>query len=124
MSWQEYVDNNLVGAGFKDAALIGHDGGIWATSKGLGLQGTEGKNIADNFTKQTFPANGIVVGGKKYMALKSDERSAYGKLGAGGIICVKTKSAFIIGVFDDKLQPGAAANTAEKLADYLIEQGY
>ncbi|KAK5580335.1 hypothetical protein RB653_000351 [Dictyostelium firmibasis] len=122
MTWQAYVDNNLVGAGFAHACLIGHDGSVWATSTGFSLQGTEGKAIAALFAKDGGAfATGIIVGGKKHMAIKSDTRSAYGKLGAGGVVCVKTATGIIVAVYDDKLQPGAAANIAEKLADYLIE---
>lgn len=33
MSWQGYVDNNLVGTGkITQAAIIGLKGGVWATS--------------------------------------------------------------------------------------------
>ena len=36
MSWQAYVDNNLVGTGnVKQAALLGHDGTVWASSEGF-----------------------------------------------------------------------------------------
>ena len=31
MSWQTYVDSNLVGSGnFISAAIMGHDGSLWA----------------------------------------------------------------------------------------------
>jgi len=43
---------------------------------------------------------------------------------AGGVCCVKTGKCVLVGAYDDKVQPGAAANVVEKLADYLIEQGY
>ena len=58
------------------------------------------------------------------MALKCDDRSIYGKKGAAGVVIVKTGKAVIISVYDDKIQPGNCANTTEKLADYLIGQGY
>ncbi|KAN0040255.1 hypothetical protein ACTA71_012145 [Dictyostelium dimigraforme] len=122
MSWQQYVDSNLVGAGFASACLIGLDGGVWATSTNFSLQGTEGKNIVALFAKDGAAfATGIHVAGKKYMAIKSEARSVYGKLGAGGVVCVKTTTGVIVAVYDDKLQPGAAVNIAEKLADYLID---
>ncbi|KAM9985939.1 hypothetical protein ACTFIZ_002252 [Dictyostelium cf. discoideum] len=121
MTWQAYVDNNLLGAGFVSAALLGNtDGSVWATSAGFSV--TEGKAIVAAFAKDGAAfSTGLHVAGKKYMAIKSDTRSAYGKLGAGGVVCVKTLTCIIVAVYDDKLQPGAAANIAEKLADYLIE---
>jgi profilin len=39
MSWQAYVDTNLVGTGkLTLAAIHGHDGNVWATSKGLAVR--------------------------------------------------------------------------------------
>jgi len=36
MSWQGYVDTNLVGTGrVSKAAIIGLKGGVWATSSGF-----------------------------------------------------------------------------------------
>jgi profilin len=39
-------------------------------------------------------------------------------------VTVKTVKAILIGLYDDKIQPGQAANVVEKLADYLIDSGY
>jgi profilin len=37
---------------------------------------------------------------------------------------VRTGQAILIGVYNESAQPGNATNTVEKLADYLIENGY
>lgn len=37
---------------------------------------------------------------------------------------VKTKQALLIGHYPENVQPGQAATTVEKLADYLIGVGY
>jgi len=38
MSWQAYVDTNLVGTKkVAKAAIFGHDGTLWATSKGFNV---------------------------------------------------------------------------------------
>ena len=59
------------------------------------------------FTDATaIRANGLIIGGEKYIALRADDRSVYGKKGAGGVICVKTKLAILVGVYDEKTQPG------------------
>ncbi|KAM9991051.1 hypothetical protein ACTFIY_007056 [Dictyostelium cf. discoideum] len=84
---------SILGAGFIQAALLGNTDGSGS--------------ICDHSA------------GFKYY--RSDTRFAYGKLGAGGVVCVKTSTGIIVAVYDDKLQPGAAANIAEKLADYLIQ---
>ncbi|GAM24410.1 hypothetical protein SAMD00019534_075850 [Acytostelium subglobosum LB1] len=125
MSWQSYVDTSLVGAGFVNALILGTDGSTWATSKGFALKAGEEKTIVANFTSpDKFTANGIIVAGVKYLALKTDTRSVYGKQGTGGIVLVKTGKCVLIAVYNDKLTPGAAANIVEKLGDYLIDAGY
>eukprot|EP01132_Coremiostelium_polycephalum_P007852 gene7852-9666_t len=126
MSWQTYVDSNLLGAGFTQAIIIGNtDGGVWATSAGFSLKGTEATDFVKNFNDPSqFSAKGIVANGVKYFTLKADNRSAYGKKDAGGVIAVKTGKAILIGVYGDKLQAGAAANIVEKLGDYLIDSGF
>ena len=44
--------------------------------------------------------------------------------GREGIVIVKTKQALLIGHYPENVQPGQAATTVEKLADYLIGVGY
>jgi len=81
--------------------------------------------LANNFKNPSAAqGTGITAGGVKYLTLKADDRSIYGKKGTGGIVTVKTAQAVIVGVYKEGTQPGAAANTFEKVADYLIENGY
>ena len=41
MSWQAYVDTNLLGTGkVQRAAIFGHDGSCWATSAGFSVSTT------------------------------------------------------------------------------------
>eukprot|EP01101_Sappina_pedata_P008198 TRINITY_DN44_c0_g1_i4.p3 TRINITY_DN44_c0_g1~~TRINITY_DN44_c0_g1_i4.p3 ORF type:complete len:127 (+),score=72.79 TRINITY_DN44_c0_g1_i4:63-443(+) len=126
MSWQSYVDDSLVGAGHvHKAALLGHDGNTWATSAGFAVTPTEGAALAALFNT---PANafstGITAAGTKYLALKADGRPIYGKKGSSGVLVVKTGQAIIVGVYNEGIQPGAAVNGVEKVADYLVENGY
>ncbi|KAG5457039.1 MAG: profilin, partial [Olpidium bornovanus] len=44
--------------------------------------------------------------------------------GASGVICVKTNKAVLIGIYNEKTQPGEAAQVVEVLADYLISLDY
>jgi len=126
MSWQTYVDQNLVGTkAVAKAAILGHDGNKWAATAGFNVSAEEGKKLFQAYKDPSgIRAQGIHLAGSKYLALRADDRSVYGKQGAGGVITVKTNKAILIGVYDDKSQPGQAANVVEKLADYLIEQGY
>jgi len=126
MSWQTYVDNNLVGSGhLKQAAIFGHDGGQWATSSGFTVNATEVKTLVGSYKDPTnIRANGLHLAGTKYFVLKADDRSIYGKKGSAGCITVKTSKAVLVGIYDETQQPGAAANVVEKVADYLINSGY
>lgn len=124
--WQAYVDNNLVGTkNLTQAAIIGIDGSIWAISSGFTVSQQDGKILVAAFQDPSgIRAKGIFLNGVKYLVLRADERSIYGKKGSAGCVCVKTKQAVLIGIYNENIQPGQAANTVEKLADYLIDAGY
>ncbi|KAG5634794.1 hypothetical protein H0H81_000762, partial [Sphagnurus paluster] len=121
-----YVDDELMASGqLSNAAILSaSDGGTLAHNQGWTLRPGEGaglvalyRNPADAFAK------GITVGGIKYMAIKADSRSIYGKKGATGVVLVKTNQAILIGCYNDRQQPGNAAFQVEKLADFLIDNG-
>src|SRR3990167_3918347 len=98
MSWQAYVDTNLVGTGcVTKAAIVGHNGGAWAASAGFNVSADEAKKVFSGFSSpDTIRASGAHVAGVKYMVIRADDRSIYGKKGAGGVCCVKTTQAILI----------------------------
>jgi len=126
MSWQAYVDSNLVGSGhIAKASILGADGSTWATSAGFAVSLDEGKKLAAGFKDAGgLRTSGLHVAGEKYLVIKADDRSIYGKKGAGGIAAVKTAQGILVGVYKEGTQPGQATTTVEKLADYLIDNGY
>ncbi|KAK9720931.1 profilin, required for normal timing of actin polymerization in response to thermal stress [Basidiobolus ranarum] len=126
MSWQAYVDQNLVGTGaITMAAIYGAQGGVWAASPNFALQGNEFNDLLRAYQDPSgIRANGLYVAGKKYFALNADSRSIYGKQGAGGVICVKTAQAILICLYGDGVAPGEATKVVESLADYFISVGY
>ena len=81
MSWQAYVDTNLVGTGsVTKACIIGHDGSVWATSAGFSIVGDEGTKLVGGFTNPGgLRASGLYLAGDKYFVLRADDRSIYGK---------------------------------------------
>merc|ERR1712137_876651 len=97
MSWQAYVDQQLVGTGhISRGAILGLDGSQWAATAGFGVG--EGKQLADLFNNPNNAyASGIHVSGTKYLAVKADNRSIYGKKGAAGCCCVKTNQCVLVG---------------------------
>ncbi|KAF5354176.1 hypothetical protein D9756_007081 [Leucocoprinus leucothites] len=126
MSWQEYVDKNLVGSGrIAKAAILGLQGGVWSKSPGFEISPKEQKDIVDGFTNaDNIQASGIRAAQEKYLTLRADGRSIYGKKGADGIVLVKTKQAVLVGVYEAPTQAGEATPIVEGLADYLIGVGY
>jgi len=126
MSWQSYVDEQLVGTGhLAQGCIIGLDGSVWAQSPGFTLKAGEGQSVSALFKNpQNVFAAGITISGIKYLGIKGDERSVYGKKGASGVVTVKTTQCILIGLYNDQQQPGNASLSVEKLADYLIENGY
>ncbi|UZJ52684.1 hypothetical protein CBS101457_002004 [Exobasidium rhododendri] len=126
MSWQSYVDTNLVGTGsLTSAAIVGVKGGVWASSAGFTVSPQEITSLVKGFDDPTpLQAGGIHVNGKKYFALMATDRSIYGKQGADGLICVKTNQAVLITHYASPILPGQATKVVESLADYLIGLGY
>jgi len=85
----------------------------------------QGTTLAGAFNNaDAIRAGGFDLAGVHYVTLRADDRSIYGKKGAAGVITVKTSKAILVGVYNEKIQPGTAANVVEKLADYLIGQGF
>ncbi|KAF8603608.1 profilin [Ceratobasidium sp. AG-I] len=126
MSWQAYVDNNLVGSGkVHRAAILGQQGGVWATSPGFTLSAEEQKAcIALLNSPEQAQASGVKLCGNKYFALQVDARKFYGKKAADGCVIVKTKQAILVTAHSAPIQLAESATVVETLADYLISVNY
>ena len=61
MSWQGYVDNNLVGTGkVSSACIVGLKGGVWASSPSLNLSTEEQHAIIQGLADPShLQANGV-----------------------------------------------------------------
>ncbi|TFK50508.1 profilin [Heliocybe sulcata] len=126
MSWQAYVDTNLVGTGkVTKAAILGQAGGVWASSPGYSLSPEEQSTIVKAFSNQeATQASGVRLAGQKFFTLQVNDRSIYGKKAADGCVVVKTKQAVIVAEYAAPIQAGEATTVVEGLADYLIGVGY
>ncbi|KAI8086647.1 profilin [Halteromyces radiatus] len=122
MSWQQYVDNNLIGTGqVSEAAIYGLNGTLWAASANFKLSTPEINELIKGFSdSDAIQASGIHINGIKYLTLRADDRSIYAKKGADGACVVKTNQAILIGVYKEGIQPGSCTKVVEGLADYLI----
>ncbi|EMC93045.1 hypothetical protein BAUCODRAFT_151416 [Baudoinia panamericana UAMH 10762] len=122
----------LVGTGSVDrAAIFSADGtSAWATSPKFNIQPKEMQEIVAAYRDpgkdgvKQVQSTGLHVAGERFVVLKADERSIYGKKGREGIVIVKTKQALLVAHYPESVQPGTAANTVETLGDYLIKVGY
>ncbi|KAN0025480.1 hypothetical protein ACTFIU_003741 [Dictyostelium citrinum] len=126
MTWQEYIDTNLIGSGFISAQILSSaDGSSWANSNGFSVSATEAQHILSCFKDSNkASAMGITINNVKNFVLKADDKSIYAKKDAGGVVLVKTNQTILVAVYNSNLQPGAAANACEALGDYLREQGF
>lgn len=116
-----------MGTGKVDKAVIYSRAGdsIWATSGGLSLQPKEISEIVQGFDNPSgLQSNGLHVQGQKFMLLRADSRSIYGRHDAEGIICVRTKQTVLIAHYPPSVQAGEATKIVEQLADYLISVQY
>ncbi|KAL1552376.1 Profilin-3 [Salvia divinorum] len=130
MSWQNYVDDHLMcdidGAHLTSAAIIGHDGVVWAKSDFFPqFKVEEIAAIMEDFEEPgKLAPTGLHLGGIKYMVIQGEPGDVIrGKKGAGGITVKKTNLALLVGIYDEPMTPGQCNVVVERIGDYLIEQG-
>ncbi|KAF8342723.1 profilin, partial [Cantharellus anzutake] len=121
-----YVDTHLIGSGkVSRAAIIGRQGGVWASSAGFDLSAQEQTEIIQALAnKESVQSKGIRAAGVKYFYTDATERSIYGKKGPDGIVLVQTSQAILVAIYLAPIQGPEAINVVEKLADYLISVNY
>nr|ALS04482.1 profilin [Acartia pacifica] len=126
MSWQSYVDDQLIGTKVvEDAIICGHDGNIWASSPGIKATPEELKKMINNIgNAEVLATNGVTLGGIKYMYLSGTEKVIRAKKEKAGIHVMKTVQAVIVARYADPVVPEQCAIVTEKLGDYLISVGY
>ncbi|XP_009622655.1 profilin-3 [Nicotiana tomentosiformis] len=133
MSWQTYVDDHLMadfdgqGQHLAAAAILGHDGSVWAQSPAFPeFKPEEITNIMKDFDEPGFLApTGLFLCGTKYMVIQGEPGAVIrGKKGSGGITIKKTNQALIFGIYEEPVTPGQCNMVVEKIGDYLVDQGY
>ncbi|KAF9927843.1 hypothetical protein BGZ65_006573 [Modicella reniformis] len=127
MSWQQYVDDTLIGSGkVAKAAILGHDGSIWASTPDFKIPPAEGQKLEQAFTStDDIAANGLYLLSKKYIYLrKPQENVIYAREGSNGVVCYKSSQCVIIGYYDEHHSAGNCNQIVENLGDYLLAQGF
>ncbi|XP_070500427.1 profilin [Chironomus tepperi] len=126
MSWQDYVDNQLIASQcVSKACIAGHDGGVWAKSEGFDITKEELAKLVQGFDKtEILTSGGVTLAGQRHIYLSGTDRVVRAKLGKTGVHCMKTQQAVIVAIYEEPVQPQQAASVVEKLGDYLITCGY
>ena len=126
MSWQDYIDKQLLASRcVTQAAIAGHDGTIWAKSEGFDATREELAKLVQGFEKQDIlQSSGVTLAGSRYIYLSGTDRVVRAKLGKVGVHCMKTTQTVVVSLYQDPIQPQQAASVVEKLGDYLITCGY
>ncbi|XP_023325264.1 profilin, partial [Eurytemora carolleeae] len=111
MSWQSYVDDQLLATKVVTKAVIaGHDGSIWATSEGFKVTTEDIKKILANFENRDLLAqNGITVAETRYIYLSSTDRVLRARKGNSGVHVMKTEQAVIICQYEEPVVPEQCA---------------
>ena len=134
MSWEAYVDGQLLGTGtVSHGAILGLDGAVWAAKSTAGAWAlTEGPAFAALFASECRGQN-VTVGGDSYMVVNQSQDAPptiYLKKGSSGGASMKCNKCIVLGVYrnpeqgDPTYQAGKCNTAVGKLADYLIENEY
>jgi len=126
MSWQEYIDKQLMASGVvKHAVIAGHDGIIWAKSDKFNPIDDDMISVFKGFgDKGLLQTSGLTIGGERYIYLSGDDKIIRAKKGKIGVHCMKTKQAVVVALYEDPVQPQQCATVVEKLGEYLESCGY
>ncbi|KAG2346449.1 Profilin/allergen [Suillus weaverae] len=133
MSWQTYVDSNLVGTGrVTQAAILGKAGGVWAKSSEITISPEEQKAITAAFTnKAAVQASGFRVDKQKYFFLSSDTYGedpnlivVQGKKQADGAVLAQTKQAILVVTYKFPQTAQDAGMIVTSLGTYLAGLNY
>ncbi|KAG2351761.1 profilin [Suillus spraguei] len=133
MSWQAYVDTNLVGTKrVTQAAILGKAGGIWAKSSEITISPEEQKAITAGLkNKAAFQASGFRVAGQKYFFVTSDTYGddpdlivVQGKKQNDGAVLVQTKQAILVVTYIAPQTAQDAGLLTTSLGTYLAGVGY
>jgi len=120
--WQGYVDSSLMGSGkFDKAAILSPSfSEVEASSPGFSISAHELAALKEGFKDPTsFFANGITVGGEKFVAIKAEGRSVYGKKGKEGVVVVQSVSCVFVTHHPETVLTQDAAQVVENLTDYI-----
>ena len=108
--WDQWINNSLINKTanghtynnvLTEAAIVGHDGQVWAFTPGLSVKGDEVKKLDELFKQSENNTPSIVIGGKKYQVTHYEKGAfVYLKIKEGGATIAKTGKAYVIGIYN------------------------
>jgi profilin len=142
MSWQQYIDESLIGSGhMHSACIVGlADGSYWAYGGTFIPQPDEVNQILSILKEPTkLQVSGVTIAGQKFLGLRGDNTHfIFKKGGAGGCVYVSKQTA-VIGIYGDPsgenvmmnkdpnavaVNPADCNQTVERIANYLTSMEY
>ncbi|PLN79657.1 putative profilin [Aspergillus taichungensis] len=120
--WQGYVDSSLMGSGqFDKAAIVSYDfSDVEASTPGYTFSPQELSGLKGAYDNPAGAfGTGVTLAGDKFVVIRSDGTSVYGKKGKEGVIIVKTPSAILVAHHGENVQTPNAATVVENLGDYI-----
>ena len=130
MSWQTYVDTNLVGSGrISRAAIMGAQGGMWAASAGYQLTAAEQKALVDGFSQpDTLRSIAVRLDNQRYYVVSVRPQgvkvTVESKKQRNGALLIKTRRAIIVAEYTAPTERTEALFIADGVADHLVGAGY
>ncbi|CUG80391.1 profilin, putative, partial [Bodo saltans] len=142
MSWQQYIDDSLIGSGhMHSACIIGlADGSYWAYGGTYIPQPDEVAQILAILKEPTkLQVGGVTIASQKFLGLRGDTKHfIFKKGGAGGCVYVSKQTA-VVGIYGDPsgenvmlnkdanavaVNPADCNQTVERIANYLASLEY
>ena len=109
MSWNDWIKNSLLNCTdhghsyanvLTEAAIVGFNGAIWASTAGLEIKGDEVKKLDELFKQTDNNTPSIIIGGKKYQVTHYEPNAfVYLKIKEGGATIAKTNQAYVVGIY-------------------------
>ena len=126
MSWQAYVDANLVGTGaVTQAGIYDLQGNPWAYTQSppFAAQIAEVAAVSAHCAAPSgLAATGVTIAGVKYMYVSGEENTEiYAKKGNEGVAFYRCNTCILVAYHNDKIQPGQCRTVLAKLGDFLKE---
>ncbi|EDO40921.1 predicted protein [Nematostella vectensis] len=128
MSWQQFVDESLLGTSqVAKASIHGLNGERYASSSGFVVLPSEAQVLIAAITKDPSPTyyKGVCLNRTKYFVIRVDPgHSLYCRKGNEGAVAVLTSQCLLIGAYSEGMTPGCCSAVTEKLADYFRVNGF